>query len=94
MAKLGLIASVIQLAGAGLELSISLQTFAETVSSADKNIRYIDKDGSLTAAVLRGLGSKDKKGNVASHNVRTADDVVAGLLRMNQLWRSRPGRKW
>ena len=76
----GLVASVVQLAGTGIKLSISLYTFAETVASADKSITHIAKDISLTSAVLTQLGDNlkdDRYIGVASDNaIKTADEVV------------------
>ena len=80
MAEIGLIASVVQIASTGLKLSITLYSFAETVSSADKSITHIAKDVSLTSAVLSELGSnleQDKQSGVASENaITTAEEVV------------------
>jgi hypothetical protein len=81
MAEISLIASILQIAGSGLKLSISLYAFAETVSGADKEIKHIAKDVSLTSAVLKELGTSladDKQGMVASDNaIKTALEVVA-----------------
>src|SRR5436305_141492 len=60
MAEIGLIASVIGVAGAGLKLSITLYTFSETVATATDSIKAIAKDVSLTSAVLEELGSNLK----------------------------------
>jgi hypothetical protein len=60
MAEIGLIASVIGVAGAGLKLSITLYTFSETVATAADSIKAIAKDVSLTSAVLEELGSNLK----------------------------------
>ena len=60
MAEIGLIASVIGIAGAGLKLSITLYTFSETVATATDSIKSIAKDVSLTSAVLEELGSNLK----------------------------------
>lgn len=57
MAELGLIASMIQLAGMGMKLSIRMYSYAETVSSADKSMKAIAKDISLTSTVLQELGN-------------------------------------
>lgn len=80
MAEIGLVASVIQLAGFGLKLSISLYSFAETVSSADKDMKHIAKDVSLTSAVLNELGENlknDRQKGIASDNaIKTAREVV------------------
>jgi hypothetical protein len=41
MAEVGLIASIIGIAGAGIKLSITLYTFSETVSTAQSDIKDI-----------------------------------------------------
>lgn len=61
MAEVGLVASVVQLAGFGLKLSISLYAFAESVSSADKDIKHIGRSSPslflpLSACFVRVLG--------------------------------------
>lgn len=80
MAELGLVASILQIASCGLKLSITLYTFAESVSTADKNIKHIAKDVSLTSAVLHELGislENDKQHMVTSENaIKTAEEVV------------------
>lgn len=80
MAEVGIVASVVQLASTGLKLSISLYTFSETVRSADKDIKHIAKDISLTSAVLSELGENlrnDKQHGVASDNaISVAEEVV------------------
>ena len=80
MAEIGIVASVIQLAGAGFKLSVGLYAFAETVSSADKDIKHIAKEVSLTSAVLNELGDSlrdDSQKSIISDNaIRTAGDIV------------------
>lgn len=80
MAEIGLVASVVQIADTGIKLSITLYTFAETVLTADKSIREIASDVSLTSSVLEELGNnlkKDRKSRLCSENaVRTAEGIV------------------
>lgn len=80
MAEIGLVASVVQIADTGIKLSITLYTFAETVLTADKSIREIASDVSLTCSVLEELGQnlkKDQKSRLCSENaVRTAEVIV------------------
>lgn len=80
MAEIGLVASVIQIADTGIKLSITLYTFAETVLTADKSIKEIASDVSLTSSVLEELGQnlkKDQKSRLCSDNaVRTAEGIV------------------
>lgn len=80
MAELGLVASVVQIADTGIKLSITLYTFAETVVTADKSIKEIASDVSLTSSVLEELGQnlkKDQKSRLCSENaVKTAEGIV------------------
>ena len=80
MAELGLIASVIGVAGAGIKLSITLYTFSETVATAAGSIKAIAKDVSLTSAVLEELGSNlkhDEQARLYSANaLKTAQTVI------------------
>ena len=81
MAELGLIGSIVGVAGAGLKLSITLYTFSETVATASWEIKHIARDVSLTSAVLEELGSNLKQDEQAMlysiSAVKTASDVVA-----------------
>ncbi|KAH6892578.1 hypothetical protein B0T10DRAFT_295569 [Thelonectria olida] len=55
MEAVGVAASLVQLADAGLKISISLFTFAETVKGANKTIRQISADISVTCGILTQL---------------------------------------
>jgi hypothetical protein len=55
IAALGVIASVAQLAEYGFKLSVKLYSFSETVYTADKSIKSISNDVSLTSTVLKEL---------------------------------------
>ncbi|KAF2489347.1 hypothetical protein BU16DRAFT_179354 [Lophium mytilinum] len=80
MAEIGLIASVIQVAGAGLTLADTLYQYADSVSSADKRIKDIAKDVKLTSRVIDELGSIFKKNETAlllsKNAVSTAEETV------------------
>ncbi|KAI9806623.1 MAG: hypothetical protein M1825_006080 [Sarcosagium campestre] len=81
MAEIGLIASVIGIAGAGAKLSVTLYTFAETASSAERSIRGIANDVSLTSSVLEQLGShlsEDEHLKLCSDNARTKTQEICG----------------
>jgi hypothetical protein len=57
LAAIGVLASLTQLADYGLKLSIKLFTFGEAVSNADKSIKNLSNEVSLTSAVLKELES-------------------------------------
>lgn len=80
MAEIGLIASVIGVAGAGIKLSTTLYTFSETVATAADSIQAIAKDVSLTSAVLEELSSNlkhDEQARLYSGTaLKTAQTVV------------------
>lgn len=80
MAEIGLIASVIQVAGAGLKLSQTLYQYAETVASADRRIKDIAKEVQLTSFVIDELGhvfKQDQTSALLSKNaLKTADETV------------------
>ncbi|KAF2809291.1 uncharacterized protein BDZ99DRAFT_355224, partial [Mytilinidion resinicola] len=80
MAEIGLIASVIQVAGAGLKLADTLYQYAESVSTADRRIKDIARDVKLTSRVIDELGSIFKQGETASllsnNAVSTAQETV------------------
>lgn len=87
-AKLGVIASVIQIADVGFRLSTKLYDFAGTVASADKAIASMSKDVNLTSMVLKEHGDtlvKDKESYVVSENaVQTAAGIVRECLEVFQ----------
>jgi hypothetical protein len=76
MAEIGLIASVIQVAGAGLKLSQTLYQYADGVATADRRIKDIAKEIQLTSFVVEELGSvfrQDETSTLMSENaVKTA----------------------
>lgn len=84
MAEVALAASVIQIASVGVKLSTTLYAFAETVSAAEKTLKHIADDVSLTSAVLKQLGRNlewDNQRGIASHNaIKTAEEVMHECL--------------
>ncbi|KAF2117551.1 hypothetical protein BDV96DRAFT_570422 [Lophiotrema nucula] len=80
MAEIGLIASVIQVAGAGLKLSQSIYQYADSVASADRRLKDIAKEVRLTSFVIDELArvfKQDETASLLSDNARrTADETV------------------
>ncbi len=80
MAELGIAASIVGIATAGARLSTSLYTFAETASSADKSVKAIALEISLTSAVLEQLGDTLKQDAFAKicspKAVQTTETIV------------------
>jgi hypothetical protein len=80
MAEIGLVASIVGIAATGVQLSVTLFTFAETVSAADKQIKDIARDVSLTSSVLEELGNnlrRDEKAKLCSDKaIDTAKSIV------------------
>ncbi|KAI9767114.1 MAG: hypothetical protein M1840_005903, partial [Geoglossum simile] len=68
MEAVGAAASIVQLADAGLKISIKLFTFAETVRDAEKIVKRISADISVTCGILTQLTElvqpKDSSGSV------------------------------
>lgn len=80
MAEIGLIASVIQVAGAGLKLSQTLYQYAEGVATADRRIKDIAKEIELTSFVIDELGTifkQDETSAVLKQDaVRSANETM------------------
>ncbi|KAF2269260.1 hypothetical protein CC78DRAFT_575360 [Lojkania enalia] len=80
MAEIGLIASVIQVAGAGLKLSQTLYQYAETVASADRRLKDIAREVELTSFVIDELAQifkQDESSALLSKSaLKTADETV------------------
>ena len=76
----GLVASVVQLAGAGLKLSQTLYQYADGVASADRRIKDIANEVKLTSFVIQELGTifeRDETANLISENaVKTANETI------------------
>ncbi|EDU46921.1 conserved hypothetical protein [Pyrenophora tritici-repentis Pt-1C-BFP] len=77
---IGLIASVLQLAGTGLKLSQALYEYADAVASADRRIRDIAKEVRLTSFVIEELGSvfrqDDTSSVISDKAVQTANETM------------------
>ncbi|KAH7094418.1 hypothetical protein FB567DRAFT_3136 [Paraphoma chrysanthemicola] len=77
---IGLIASVIQVAGAGLKLSQTLYQYADGVATADRRIKDIAKEIQLTSFVIEELGDvfkQDETSTLMSKNaVKTASETM------------------
>ena len=54
---LSITASIVGIASAGIQLSTTLYSYTETVINADKNIREIARDLSITSSVITELGT-------------------------------------
>lgn len=76
----GLVASVVQLAGAGLKLSQALYQYADGVATADRRIKNIANEVKLTSLVIQELGDifkQDETANLISENaVQTANETI------------------
>ena len=77
---LGLTASILQVVTAGVQVSLYLYTFAETVSSAGKALKDISNDISFTTTILEQLGhvlESEKHSPTASKEaLLTAESLV------------------
>ncbi|OCT46554.1 hypothetical protein CLCR_01855 [Cladophialophora carrionii] len=80
MAEADLVATIVGIAGAGVKLSITLYTFAETVATASSEIKNVARDVSLTSSVLEQLGAhleQDEDAKLYSGSaVETVKDVM------------------
>ena len=81
---LSITASIIAVAGAGARLATTLYTYSDTAFRADKSLKSIAQDVSLTSAVINELGGVLKEDDgpaLCSDNaVRTARDVSPYVL--------------
>jgi hypothetical protein len=77
---IGLVASVVQLADAGLKLSSALYQYADGVASADRRIKNIANEVKLTSFVIQELGSifeQNKTADLISGNaIITAKETI------------------
>ena len=77
---LGVAASIIQVADAGLRVAEVLYSYAESVASADKRLDYIVSNVSLTSRIVRDIGElfahKETATFVAEAGVQTATDCA------------------
>lgn len=83
LAVVGVVASVAQLADYGFKLSVKLFTFSEAVYSADKSIKNISNDVSLTSTVLKELSeilNADDANHVSDRAIDAAQQTVTECL--------------
>jgi hypothetical protein len=77
---LGLIASVIQAAGAGLELSQTLYQYIDGVATADGKIKNLAKEIRLISFMIEELGDIFKDDNtsilMSKNAVKTAEETM------------------
>ena len=77
---LGTAASIIQVVSLGLQVSVYLYNFAETVSSAGKAIKELSDDISFTTQILEQLRavleSEEQNGTVSKEALATAKNLV------------------
>ncbi|KAF3034229.1 DNA-directed RNA polymerase II subunit RPB1 [Didymella heteroderae] len=77
---LGLVASVIQVAGAGIQLSKTLYDYVDGVTTADRRIKDIATEIKMTSIVIEELGDVFKHEETASlvsnKAVKTANDTI------------------
>jgi hypothetical protein len=80
MAEIGIIASIIQVTGAGLALSKTLYQYADSVSGAENRVKNIAKEVELTSFVIEELGhifKQEQTPTLLSKNaIKTADEAL------------------
>ncbi|CAN9147991.1 unnamed protein product [Alternaria alternata] len=76
----GLAASIIQIAGAGAKLSVTLYNFTSSAARADQDIRDIADDVELTSNALESVGklfeSEDAKSIISTKAVQDAHNII------------------
>ena len=84
MARIGLVASVLQVADIGVRLSDKLASFKSTAANAEDSVNFICKDIRRTSSILRELAhnlSRDHEAQICSDNTyKTIGDI------MNDCW--------
>lgn len=77
---IGLAASIVQIVSTGVQVSVYLYNFAETVSSAGKALKEISNDIAFTASVLdqlrQTLESEKHHGTASKEALLTAQNLV------------------
>ncbi|KAF2690809.1 hypothetical protein K458DRAFT_269723, partial [Lentithecium fluviatile CBS 122367] len=80
MAEIGLIASVLQVAGAGLKLSQTLYQYADSVASADRRVKDIATEVKLTSRIIEELGTlfglQETSRLLSENALQTANETV------------------
>ncbi|KAH6840251.1 hypothetical protein B0T12DRAFT_45300 [Alternaria alternata] len=76
----GLAASIIQIAGAGAKLSVTLYNFTSSAARADQDIKDIADDVELTSNALESVGkvfeSEDAKSIISTKAVQDAHNII------------------
>jgi hypothetical protein len=90
IATLGVVTSVAQLADYGFKLSVKLYNFSEAIYTADKSIKTISNDVSLTSTVLKELCIiiESDEEHIVSNNAleatrHTVDECLAIFQQLN-----------
>ena len=78
MAEIGLVASIVNIAGAGAQLSLTLYHIAETVGSAALEAQIIATEASLLSQSLTQLSKTLNAGSTVDGELRS---VVRGVMR-------------
>lgn len=77
---LGLIASILQVISTGVQTSLYLYNFAETVSSAGRSLKEISSDVSFTTSILEQLKnvleSEKQNGTASKEALLTAESLA------------------
>jgi hypothetical protein len=76
----GLVASIVQIAGAGAKLSTVLYNYTSSAVRADKDITDLADDVDATSSALGGigkvLGTEDAKSIVSEQAIRDANKII------------------
>lgn len=78
LAAIGAIASIVQLADFGFKLSVKLFAFGEAVANADRSVKSLANEISLTATVLRELSKviKSNENHVSPRAVEATEKTI------------------
>src|SRR4051812_24071593 len=80
IAVVGIIASLVQLADYGFELSVKLFSYSKAVSCAYRKIESLSNEVSATSTVLKVLGDILRE-DEANYINKTAVEVTQGLVK-------------
>lgn len=81
MAEVGAIASVIAIAQFGASPSIGLYSSADTIGSANKDVRRIAKDIALFSVVLKDLGAALERAKTSKVHRKNAFDTAQMIVK-------------
>ena len=85
MAEVGVLASLVGVVGAGLQLSVALYDFASTLGSAGREIEDMGYDITLLCAVLKRVQStldNPKSTRLSVTAIQTTQDIVGRCQRI------------